>query len=135
MALIIPPILQIAIFGYAATMNVTRVPYAVLDKDGGETAAQYIADLEGTGIFRRQATAATEKDIDRMIDNREIVVGLTIPPDFSRNLQTGRPPPSSSLRTAATRTRRPSPSATASKSPPPTGRTCLPKAAAPPRWK
>lgn len=34
MALIIPPILQIAIFGYAATMNVTRVPYTVLDKDG-----------------------------------------------------------------------------------------------------
>ena len=85
LALIIPPIIQIAIFGYAATMNVTRVPYAVLDKDGGEAAAQYIADLEGTGIFRRQAAAATEKDIDRMIDNREIVVGLTIPPDFSRN--------------------------------------------------
>ena len=91
MALIIPPIIQICIFGYAATMNVTRVPYAVLDKDGGESAAQYIADLEGTGIFRRQAAASTEKDIDRMIDNREIVIGLTIPPDFSRNLQTGRP--------------------------------------------
>ena len=90
LALIIPPIIQIAIFGYAATMNVTRVPYAVLDKDGGEAAAQYIADLEGTGIFRRQAAAATEKDIDRMIDNREIVVGLTIPPDFSRSIQTGR---------------------------------------------
>ena len=58
LALIIPPIIQIAIFGYAATMNVTRVPYAVLDKDGGEAAAQYIADLEGTGIFRRQAAAA-----------------------------------------------------------------------------
>lgn len=117
------------------TMNVTRVPYAVLDKDGGEAAAQYIADLEGTGIFRRQAAAATEKDIDRMIDNREIVVGLTIPPDFSRSIQTGRPPPSNSLRTGATRTRRPSPSATASKSPPPTGRLCSPKTADPPRWK
>ena len=91
LALIIPPIIQIAIFGYAATMNVTRVPYAVLDKDGGEAAAQYIANLEGTGIFRCQAAAATEKDIDRMIDNREIVVGLTIPPDFSRSIQTGRP--------------------------------------------
>ena len=75
MALIIPPIIQICIFGYAATMNVTRVPYAVLDKDGGESAAQYIADLEGTGIFRRQAAASTEKDIDRMIDNRKIVIG------------------------------------------------------------
>ncbi len=134
LALIIPPILQIAIFGYAATMNVTRVPYAVLDKDGGEAASQYIADLEGTGIFQRQATAATEKDIDRMIDNREIVVGLTIPPDFSRNIQTGRPA-SSSLRTDATRIRRPSPSATASKSLPPTGRICSPKTAGPPRWK
>lgn len=47
MALIIPPVIQICIFGYAATMNVTRVPYVVLDKDGGETAAQYIADREG----------------------------------------------------------------------------------------
>ena len=91
LALIIPPIIQIAIFGYAATMEGARVPYAGLDKDGGEAASQYIADLEGTGIFQRQATAATEKDIDRMIDNREIVVGLTIPPDFSRNIQTGRP--------------------------------------------
>ena len=85
LALIIPPVLQICIFGYAATMNVTRVPYAVLDKDGGELAAQYIADLEGTGIFRRQATAATEKDIDSLIDSRDIVLGLTIPPDFSQS--------------------------------------------------
>lgn len=89
LALIIPPVLQICIFGYAATMNVTRVPYAVLDKDGGELAAQYIADLEGTGIFRRQATAATEKDIDSLIDSRDIVLGLTIPPDFSRNPANG----------------------------------------------
>ena len=50
LALIIQPIIQIAIFGYAATMNVTRVPSAVLDKDGGAAASQYIADLEGTGI-------------------------------------------------------------------------------------
>lgn len=91
MALIIPPIMQICIFGYAATLNVTRVPYAVLDRDGGELAAQYIADLEGTGIFRREATAFTEQELDRLIDNRDIVIALTIPPDFSRNLQTGRP--------------------------------------------
>ena len=52
LALIIPPIIQIAIFGYAATMNVTRVPYAVLDKDGGEAASQYIADLEARASSR-----------------------------------------------------------------------------------
>lgn len=67
------------------------MPYAVLDKDGGETGRPVHRGPGRHGIFRRQAAAATEKDIDRMIDNREIVVGLTIPPDFSRNLQTGRP--------------------------------------------
>lgn len=91
MALIIPPVIQICIFGYAATLNVTRVPYAVLDQDGGEAATRYIAGLEGTGIFQRQATAATQQDIDRLIDKQEIVIGLTIPPDFSRKLQTGQP--------------------------------------------
>lgn len=123
MALIIPPVIQICIFGYAATMNVTRVPYVVLDKDGGETAAQYIADLEGTGIFRRQAAAATEKDIDRMIDNREIVVGLTILRTSPATSRRAAPPPSSSLRTGATQTRQPSPWATPSKSPPASART------------
>ena len=53
LALIIPPIIQIAIFGYAATMNVTRVPYAVLDKDGGEAASQYIADNLATDADRK----------------------------------------------------------------------------------
>lgn len=86
LALIIPPIIQIAIFGYAATMNVTRVPYAVLDKDGGEAAAQYIADLEGTGIFRRQAAAATEKDIDRMIDNSLLFSSATKHPALGKDV-------------------------------------------------
>lgn len=81
-------------------MNVTRVPYAVLDKDGGELAAQYIADLEGTGIFRRQATAATEKDIDRPDRQRDICPGPDIPPDFSAICKRGGPPRSSSLETA-----------------------------------
>ncbi|MFR4416656.1 MAG: hypothetical protein ACLT8E_04330 [Akkermansia sp.] len=41
-------------------MNVTRAVRRA-GQGRGETAAQYIADLEGTGIFRRRATAATER--------------------------------------------------------------------------
>ncbi len=89
-ALIITPIIQICLFGYAATMNISYVPYAVLDRDGGQLARQFIADLEGTGIFVRQATVSSEKDINRLIDDKSIVLGVTIPADFSRNLQTGR---------------------------------------------
>ncbi len=89
-ALIVTPIIQICLFGYAATMNINYVPYAVLNRDGGLAAGQFIADLEGTGIFVRRATVNSEKDMNSLLDDKSIVLGVSIPADFSRNVQTGR---------------------------------------------
>lgn len=70
-----------------------------------------------------------------MIDNREIVVGLTIPPDFSRSIQTGRPASlqliadGRNTNTAAIALSYGQQIASAY------GRLCSPKTADPPRWK
>jgi len=50
--LIVPPILQCLIYGYAATFDVTHVPYAVLDLDRSAASRQLIAKLDGTGGVR-----------------------------------------------------------------------------------
>ena len=91
MALLIPPLIQICIFGYAATLNVTRVPYAVLDNDRGELATRYLAKLEGCGIFQPYAYVNSEKELNELIDSKKVVVSVNIPSDFSRNIEVGNP--------------------------------------------
>ena len=50
--LLVPPILQSLLFGYAATYDLNHVPYAVLDQDRGAAAHELIARLDGSGVFQ-----------------------------------------------------------------------------------
>ena len=49
----VPPILQCLIFGYAATYDLNDVPYAVLDQDRSAASRDFLARLDGSGVFHR----------------------------------------------------------------------------------
>lgn len=85
----LPPILQSIIFGYAASFDLNAVPYAVLDQDHSAAAAALIADLDGTGIFHREANLAGAGDIARWIDPGRVLLVLRIDQDFERRLLGG----------------------------------------------
>jgi len=89
-SLLIPPILQCLLFGYAATYDLNHVPYAVLDQDHSEASQELLAKLDGTGIFERIANLQRQGDIRSYIDDRRALLALQIPSDFSRRLQSGR---------------------------------------------
>ena len=59
-SVLIPPILQCVIFGYAATYDLTNVPYAVLDQDRSAASRDLLAALDGSQVFRRAS------DLDRV---------------------------------------------------------------------
>lgn len=48
-------IMQSLIFGYAATYDLQRVDYALLDQSHSAAARELVAKLEGGGVFRRAA--------------------------------------------------------------------------------
>ncbi|MGX9105219.1 hypothetical protein ACWTQZ_26425, partial [Escherichia coli] len=54
-SLLIPPIVQSLIFGYAATYDLNHVPYAVFDRDRSAASAELLGRLEGSHIFQRVA--------------------------------------------------------------------------------
>src|SRR5262249_49004302 len=62
-SLFIPPILQCLIYGYVATYDLTDVPYAVLDQDRSAASVELLAELDGSGIFRRVANLTRAADI------------------------------------------------------------------------
>ncbi len=90
-SLILPPIVQSLIFGYAATYDLNHVPYAVLDQDGGSAARALIARLDGSGIFERIANLHRESDIRSIVDRRRALLVLQIGPNFDRELDAGLP--------------------------------------------
>ena len=59
--LFVPALLQSLLFGYAATYDLSNVPYAVLDLSRSPTSAELLAHLDGTGFFRRVADAASRR--------------------------------------------------------------------------
>ncbi len=68
-SLLIPPILQSLIFGYAATYDLNHVPYAVLDQDHSEASSQLLAGLDGTRVFNRVADLTRVDDIKVYINS------------------------------------------------------------------
>jgi ABC-2 type transport system permease protein len=86
-----PPIIQCFLFGYAATYDLTHIPYAVLDQDRSATSAALLARLDGTGVFRRVANLDRAADLKTRINDRRALLAVQIDPDFERRLLTGRP--------------------------------------------
>ena len=89
-SLIIPPILQCLIYGYAATYDLNNVPYAVLDQDHSAASRELLARLDGSGVFSRVADLQRAADIADFIDRQRVVLVIQIGQDFARRLESGR---------------------------------------------
>ena len=92
-SLLVPPILQVLIFGYAATYDLNHVTYAVLDQDRGAASRDLLARFDGSGIFDRVANLANASQIRALIDDRKALLVIQIGQDFSRDLALGQPAP------------------------------------------
>ena len=89
MSLLIPPVVQALIFGYAATYDLTHVTYAALDQDHSAASRQLLAGLDGSGIFERVANLQRVSDITSMIDARRALLIVQIDQQFERRLLSG----------------------------------------------
>jgi len=86
-----PPIFQTLIFGYAATYDLSQVRYAVYDQDRSEASRQFLADMDGSGAFRRVANLWNQREIGPLIDSKTVLIVVQIGQDFERRLLSGQP--------------------------------------------
>ncbi len=82
----LPALMQALLFGYAATYDVNRVDYAILDQSNGQVSHELISKLDGSGIFKRIATLQYTDQIKQVIDSRQALVVIMIPSDFESKL-------------------------------------------------
>jgi ABC-2 type transport system permease protein len=89
MVLIVPPMIQLLVFGYAATFDLKDIPYALYNEDRGIASRDLVAAFDGASAFHRVATLRAENEIAPLVDTREVLVVLHIGPRFSAELLSG----------------------------------------------
>jgi ABC-2 type transport system permease protein len=85
------PLLLLLLFGYAITLDITQVRVAVYDQERSERSRDFIRRFAESKYFNLTEDVGDYPDLSRLIDRREAQVGLVIPHDFSRSLDSGRP--------------------------------------------
>jgi len=89
--LIGPPLLQLFIFAFAATLDVTNVSIAVLNDDSGHWSQEMIQRVKGAGFVGRFTYVETPDELENMVERRQVIAGMRFPADFSRDIGAGRP--------------------------------------------
>lgn len=89
--LIIPPLIQLLIFSFAATLDVKNVSIGILNRDNGEKAIELVQRFHGSPIFTHITYLASVEEIVPFIDNQEGAMVLSIDQQFSRNLDARKP--------------------------------------------
>ena len=91
--LLVPPIVQMLIFGYAATFEVFGVSTAILDQDHTQESRELVANFVHSSRFHVVAVAQTERDVDAAITSGDATVALVVHPGFAALLRKGQPAP------------------------------------------
>lgn len=88
--LFVPVILQTLLFGYAASFDLDRVDYALLDRDRSAASRAFVQQLDGSGIFQRVGQLQSVSEIAEVIDTKQALLVLHIDENFQRELAAGR---------------------------------------------
>lgn len=89
--LIVPPVLQLLLFSFAATLEVRNVHLAVVNQDSGRWGHELVARFEGAQTFSRLYHLDSVQQIKPLIDRQTVLGAVHIGPEFSRRIEAGRP--------------------------------------------
>ena len=85
------PMLLIALFGYALTMDLKQVPTAVWDQSQTAQSRELLGLLDGSAYFSVDHYTGGYRDLTDMLDAGAIMVALVIPADFADRSRAGQP--------------------------------------------
>lgn len=88
---IIAPILQLIMLGYAATTDVRNVPVLVVDQDRSASSRDLVSRFEGSQNFAVVAASSSVDEIDDYLDRGVAWMALVIPPGYGQRTQAGAP--------------------------------------------
>ena len=85
-SLFIPPIMQLIIFSFAISQEVTNARIVALNLDVGAEGESLMKAFNVRPIFREVLRVGSYRELDEALENQRALAGIVIPQDFSRSL-------------------------------------------------
>ncbi|MCX6986156.1 MAG: ABC transporter permease [Lentisphaerae bacterium] len=88
--LIFPPIMEVIIFGFAATLDVKNVSVGILNEDRGNVGNELVQRINGSTLFTKFYYLKSHGEIKPMIDSQKAMLVLRLPQNLSRDVISGK---------------------------------------------
>jgi ABC-2 type transport system permease protein len=85
----VAPVFQLIMFGYAATNDVRNVPVAVYDGDRSADSRAVVQEIGASVYFRLVAAPNDPRALEQMLLRGRAQIGVVIPPNFHRDAMRG----------------------------------------------
>jgi ABC-2 type transport system permease protein len=90
--IIMIPLVQLLLFGYAINTNPRHLPTAVLMQESTDLSRSILAALENTKYFRVTQLPHSEAEVDELLASGTVLFAIEIPAKFERSVRRGDKP-------------------------------------------
>ena len=88
---ILPPLIQLIIYGYAINFDIKNIATAVFDEDRTQESRDLINRFAATHYFDLHYQVSSQQQVRDLMDRGRITLAVRISPDFTDNLRAKRP--------------------------------------------
>lgn len=89
--MVVIPLMQLMLFGWAINTDVRHIPTLIYDQDGTAQSRDLARSLEATGFYDVVGHVSGYEDIEEALRTDVARVALVIPPEYASDLARGRP--------------------------------------------
>lgn len=90
--MIMIPVMQLLLFGFAINTTPHNLPTAVLMRESSDVGRSILAALENTDFFEIRSVVTRSEDMDALLQSGEVLFVVEIPEGFERALRRGDTP-------------------------------------------
>ncbi len=88
--LLVAPVFQLLLFGYAVRLDVENIRTAIVDQGNTSMSREIIDSFSRSGYFTIISHLDDYEDVDRLLDSGEISTAILLPPDLERRIKAER---------------------------------------------
>ncbi len=91
MIVIMPVLVQVLIFPFAATLEITDSPIGIYSEDSGKHSVELTQRLAKSGSFSEIILLRNEKELKEALDSQRSLLAVRFSANFSRDIDAGKP--------------------------------------------